>query len=187
MNENIMALLSTLPPCDEYDNGMAWTNGMVLSDALALKNTWFWRTGDPWLGGINELIKELAIPSDWVEWRGDGVALIRIANTCGALTYVQDSRYEGFALAWPNADLERTERSDGTLQGFVRCADCGRDVPRMDATEQTTFEGTKVRCEPCGDAAEDRALRHHGFSTPNTELTSAKASGPTSGSVGEDA
>jgi len=60
--------------------------------------------------------------------------------------------------------------ASGTLQDFVRCADCGRDVPRMDATEQTTFEGTKVRCEPCGDAAEDRALRHHGFSTPNEKV-----------------
>jgi len=72
--------------------------------------------------------------------------------------------------AWnqtPNANLERSARSGDTLQDFVRCADCGREVPRMEATEQTTFEGTKVRCEPCGDAAEDRALRHHGFTTPN--------------------
>lgn len=96
------ALLTLLPVCDEYDNGESWRRGMVLSDAISFKNTWFWRTGDPWLGGITELINDLAIPSEWVEWRGDGVALIRIGNVICALTYVRDSRYECFALAWPN-------------------------------------------------------------------------------------
>lgn len=100
------ALLALLPVCDEYDNGESWTRGMVLSDAISFKNTWFWRNGDPWLGGIAELINDLAIPSEWVEWRGDNVALIRIGNVVAALTYVQDSRYECFALAWPNASAE---------------------------------------------------------------------------------
>jgi len=102
------ALLSSLPVCDEYDNGESWLTGMVLSDAISLKNTWFRRTGDPWLGGIDELITDLAIPSEWVEWRGDGVALIRIGNVVGALTYVRDSRYECFALAWPNDNAQAT-------------------------------------------------------------------------------
>jgi len=42
---------------------------------------------------------------------------------------------------------EAIKERDGTLQDFVRCADCGRDVPRMDATEQTTFEGTTMHCD----------------------------------------
>ena len=96
------ALLTLLPVCDEYDNGETWLRGMVLSDAISHKNTWFWRTGDPWIGGITDLIYELAIPSEWVEWCGAGMALIRIGNVVGALTYVRDSRYECFALAWPN-------------------------------------------------------------------------------------
>ena len=40
---------------------------------------------------------------------------------------------------------------------MVVCHDCGRKVPMIEATEQTTFEGTHIRCEPCGDAAYIRA------------------------------
>ncbi len=101
MTEACSALLALLPLCDERDNGESWGREMVLCEAIACKNTWFWRTGDPWIGGIAELIHDLAIPADWVQWRGDSTALIRIGNVTGALTYVRDSRYEGFALAWP--------------------------------------------------------------------------------------
>ena len=102
MSDVAQDLLKSLPVCDVCDNGEDWQRGMVLSDAIAFKNTWFWRVGDPWLGNINALINDLAIPSDWVVWRGDDRALIRIGNVVSALTYVQDSRYETFALAWPS-------------------------------------------------------------------------------------
>ena len=42
----------------------------------------------------------------------------------------------------------------------VRCEDCGLIVPAMEASEQITFEGTKTRCEACGDKAFDRARVH---------------------------
>ena len=54
-----------------------------------------------------------------------------------------------------------------TVQDLVRCADCKRTVPRLEASEQVTHEGRKVRCFPCGDKAFIRALRFHHIDTPN--------------------
>ena len=59
-----------------------------------------------------------------------------------------------------------------TVTATVRCHDCKRLVPIHEAAEQTTYEGTHIRCEPCADAAYKRALEHEKkpSKTPDIEL-----------------
>ncbi len=44
--------------------------------------------------------------------------------------------------------------------GTVKCEECGKIVPIIEASRQVTFEGEHIRCEPCADAAYQRAIKH---------------------------
>jgi hypothetical protein len=48
---------------------------------------------------------------------------------------------------------------------LIQCADCRLMFHPYGIWEQTTFEGTKMRCGECGDKAYDRALKNR----PNCE------------------
>jgi hypothetical protein len=83
----------------------------------------------------------------------EGMDRERAEEECRALDEtVRDLRraLQGERKRAGNAAREHADR--------VQCHDCGRMVPRVEAAEQTTFEGTHTRCEACLDAAYRRAV-----------------------------
>jgi hypothetical protein len=56
-----------------------------------------------------------------------------------------------------------------TVGRFVRCDNCKRIAPWLDAADITTHEGTRTLCQSCADVVALKAMIHHGFISPNAE------------------
>ena len=75
-----------------------------------------------------------------------------------------------------NAPIENTtaNANSGCLSRLVRCEDCGQTVSIFEVSEQTTFEGTKIRCESCANAAWKRAIDLHFNGEPSSAAHAAR-------------